>query len=161
MTSNQEDYLEAIHKILQEKPVVRPKEIAEELDVSKPSVTSALQTLAREGLVNYEPYGLVTLTEAGENQAKFVFQKHRIICEFFERIIGIEPGEAEEQACMMEHGLNRHTLRHLIQFMRYQYEQEGGKDQWLRRFSSYCDEHPLDDLDPDQVEEYLHNHTGT
>ncbi len=156
MTSNQEDYLEAIHKILQGRPVVRVKEIAAELEVSKPSVTSALQTLSRDGLVNYEPYGLITLTEAGKKRAGMIFQKHKIIEEFFERILGIDEVEAAQQACVMEHGLDNHTFMRLIQFMRYHYEHEGSKDKWFDRFSTFCVENPLDELDAHEVQEFLH-----
>lgn len=155
-TSNQEDYLEAIHKILQDRPVVRVKEIAAELEVSKPSVTSALQTLSRDGLVNYEPYGLITLTTAGEKKAGMIFQKHKIIEEFFETILGIEEQAAAEQACVMEHGLDNPTFKRLIMFMRYHYEHEGDKDLWLKKFSDFCDKNPIDGLKAEEVQEFLH-----
>ncbi|MCF7934640.1 MAG: hypothetical protein K9L73_07590, partial [Spirochaetia bacterium] len=41
MSSNQEDYLESIYKIIHQKEAVRVKDIAEDLGVRNPSVTSA------------------------------------------------------------------------------------------------------------------------
>ena len=53
LSASLEDYLEAIFHIVAEKKVARAKEIAEALQVSRPSVTGALHALAERGLVNY------------------------------------------------------------------------------------------------------------
>ena len=64
-----EDYLEAIFHLVVEKQVARARDIAEGLKVSRSSVTGALQSLAEKGLVNYEPYEVITLTRKGKKIA--------------------------------------------------------------------------------------------
>ncbi len=60
LTASQEDYLEAIYTISQEKMAARAKDISTHLDVRASSVTGALRTLGGMGLINYAPYDLIT-----------------------------------------------------------------------------------------------------
>ena len=52
LSSNMEDYLEAIFHISKEKQAARAKDIADRLMVNKSSVTGALRSLSEKGLVN-------------------------------------------------------------------------------------------------------------
>ena len=65
LSSSLEDYLEAIFNLTARNDVARSKDIADSLNVAKSSVTGALRTLAEKQLVNYKPYGYVTLTPPG------------------------------------------------------------------------------------------------
>lgn len=155
ISSNQEDYLESIYKIIQERGVVRVKDIADDLDVSKPSVTSALQTLARDGLIHYEPYGIITLVDVGKKKAQMIYQKHCTIQEFFQNILGIEPDEAARHACLMEHGMSELVIKRVIQFMRFHYDTEGPMDRWHDKFKKFCETYDIDTEDVDAVRDYL------
>ena len=46
LTPSQEDYLEAVYRISEEKKAARAKDIADRLNVRASSVTAALRTLA-------------------------------------------------------------------------------------------------------------------
>ena len=65
LSASLEDYLEAIFHVVEAKQASRAKDIADRLNVNSSSVTSALHALKERGLVNYEPYDLVTLTPEG------------------------------------------------------------------------------------------------
>ena len=117
LSQSSEDYLETIHVIKNEKGDVRIKDIANNLEVSLPSVTVAIKKLARQDLVLYEKYGLVKLTSAGEKIAKDTYKKHKILLRFFTEILGIDEKTASVDACKMEHGLSRKTLNKLILFV--------------------------------------------
>ena len=69
LSSNMEDYLEAIYHISSEKQAARAKDISDRLKVNKSSVTGALRSLSEKGLVNYAPYDIITLTAVGEQVA--------------------------------------------------------------------------------------------
>ncbi|HSV55716.1 MAG TPA: metal-dependent transcriptional regulator, partial [Magnetospirillaceae bacterium] len=73
-----EDYLEAIYRTILRKSGVRVKNIAEQLGVRNPSVTSALKSLEKRGLINYEPYGVISLTKKGLEAAVKLTEKHRL-----------------------------------------------------------------------------------
>ena len=72
LSASLEDYLEAILNLSGDRKVARSRDIAEALEVSRSSVTGALRTLAEKQLVNYKPYGYITLTDQGRALAEKV-----------------------------------------------------------------------------------------
>ena len=83
LSSNMEDYLEAIFHISQKKQAARAKDIADRLKVNKSSVTGALRSLSEKGLVNYAPYDIITLTTKGKRLAIEIVRRHDALKEFF------------------------------------------------------------------------------
>jgi len=65
LTEALEDYLEAIYDIISNKGGVRVKNISERLKVRNSSVTAALRSLKEAQFINYEPYGVISLTPSG------------------------------------------------------------------------------------------------
>ncbi len=70
LSENIEDYLETILALQTRNTVARSKDIAERLDIKRGSVTGMLKKLAARKLINYEPYGYVTLTPEGRKSQK-------------------------------------------------------------------------------------------
>jgi DtxR family transcriptional regulator, Mn-dependent transcriptional regulator len=103
LSASQEDYLEAILNVADDGGIARSTDIAVQLGVAKPSVTGALKLLAQRGLVNYKPYGCVTLTQKGFSQAEKVARRHEIIKSFFVDVLGVDVTIAQKAACKAEH----------------------------------------------------------
>lgn len=118
ITPTMQDYLEAIGQLGSEEQVVRVKNIARELRVKMPSVTEALKTLARDGLIRHEKYGYVQLTRKGENIAEEIYSRHQTLFKFLNEILGIDPRTADEDACRMEHTISSTALKKLIEFIK-------------------------------------------
>ena len=78
-TISVENYLKAIYHLQSRHQRVKTKDVAARLGVSLPSVSSMLQSLASDGLVEHQPYKGATLTEAGQRAALGVIRKHRLI----------------------------------------------------------------------------------
>lgn len=116
LSASLEDYLEAIFNLAGESDVARSKDIAKLLGVAKPSVTGALKLLVKKGLVNYRPYGYVTLTDSGVAEAARVARKHNIIKSFFVNILGVDAKVAQEAACKAEHALGPAIVSRLLDF---------------------------------------------
>ena len=119
LTSTLEDYLEAIYRIEASKRVARPRDIAEAQGVAASTVTAALRSLAEKGLINYEPYEVITLTEEGRSRAERLVMGHRIIRDFLENILGLEPARADATACGMEHAVDAEGLERFICFLAF------------------------------------------
>jgi Mn-dependent DtxR family transcriptional regulator len=111
-----EDYLEVIYGLIQTKGYARTVDIAERLSVKTPSVTGMIQKLDSMGLVVYERYRGLTLTEKGEKIARFTQQKHALIVEFL-RILGIEEKTARLDAEGIEHHVHKVTLNRIEHFV--------------------------------------------
>jgi len=103
LSASLEDYLEAILNVADTLGIARSTDIAESLGVAKPSVTGALKLLSKKGLVNYRPYGSVSLTGLGISQARKVAKKHDILESFFMDFLGVDHSIAHTAACRSEH----------------------------------------------------------
>jgi len=119
LSASLEDYLEAIFNLAGESKVARSKDIAKLLGVSKSSVTGALRVLKEKGLVNYEPYDFVTLTETGQATAAEVVKKHNILKSFFVNVLGVEKDIAQQAACKAEHTLGPEVIARLLSFIEF------------------------------------------
>ena len=113
LTTSMEDYVETILQLFIEKKGVRVSDIAARMEVSKPSVSGALQVLARQGLVNYEPYEVISLTAKGERVAQGVLRRHEILKRFLRDVLAIPELDAESTACGMEHAISAEVTERL------------------------------------------------
>jgi DtxR family transcriptional regulator, Mn-dependent transcriptional regulator len=108
-----EDYLEAIFTIVAKNRVARSKDIAEKLNVKRPSVTGALKALAGKGLVNYRPHSYITLSKEGEKIARWVDERHKVLRDLFTDVFRLPAAESEKAACYMEHGVSINVFKSL------------------------------------------------
>lgn len=137
LSESMEDYLETILSLEQEHKVARAKDIADRMGVLRGTVTGALKSLAEKGLINYEPYSFITLTPKGRAIGREVTRRHGIIRNFLEQVLDLDAGSAEQNACRMEHAMDRAAIDRLVQFIEYiQYCPRTGRD-WVAGFTDY------------------------
>ena len=113
-----EDYLEVVYDLIQQKGYARSADIAERLEVKSPSVTRMMQKLNGMGLIVYERYRGLILTDKGEEMARFMRHKHAIIVEFLQ-ILGIEEKTAKMDAEGIEHHVHKVTVRRIERFIKF------------------------------------------
>lgn len=138
ITDSQEDYLEAIYQISEEKMAARAKDIATLLKVRASSVTGALKGLSALGLVNYAPYDLITLTPAGKKVAVEIVHRHRALKGFLTTVLGITETEADDAACKMEHSVPKDIVERFIKYAEYIDHCPKGGITWKSGFGYYC-----------------------
>jgi DtxR family transcriptional regulator, Mn-dependent transcriptional regulator len=117
LTPSMENYLESIYELGKDGQVVRVKDVANKMSVKMASVTGALQNLAKNDLVHYSPYQYIELSAKGEELARCIHNRHRVLTSFLEDALGVAPEIAEEDACKLEHVLSRKTMDGLLKFM--------------------------------------------
>ncbi len=150
-----EDYLEAILRIIQEKQAVRATDIGKRLKVSRSSVTGALHALADRGLINYAPYDVITLTDAGRAAAEDVAHRHESLRDFFTKVLAVEPEKADDAACKMEHAIPEAILERFVDFVRFVERCPRGGPDWIEHFGRFCDHQNTDDDCENCVREVL------
>lgn len=123
LSSSKEDYLKTIHLLNNQRGSVRVKDIAEKLDITMPSVSSAVKSLEKKGLVSHPRYDLVALTNQGSQIAESITMRHCIIRDFLSNVLELDTEIAEKDACVMEHSISPETLEKLVRFL----EDEGKK----------------------------------
>jgi len=118
-SENLEMYLVKI-ALLEEEGVEIPlplSRLAEELQVQPVSANQMVRKLDEEGLLTYQPYKGVSLTEKGE-QLAMQFIRHRRLWEvFFIQNLDVSPVEADALACRMEHVTTRDIAARLYKFL--------------------------------------------
>jgi len=139
LSSNLEDYLEAILMLKEKEGMVRVSDISKFLAVKKSSVTQALGTLAGKKLLIHEPYGKIIFTRKGLQVARDVQKKHKFLTKFFSTILGVSPGIAAEDACKIEHCISSEGFSRLTKFLEFVKDPDKGKKpEWLEEFHCYC-----------------------
>lgn len=113
LSRSAEDYLEAIGHLCREKGAARVNDIAQRLNVKKPSVTAAVRRLADQELVVYHQYAPIELTKKGEEYADKVIRAHTVLRRFMHEVAGLSREKANETACMLEHILSQEDIRKL------------------------------------------------
>jgi len=104
-----EDYLEAMLMMKEKHGFIRSIDIAEELGVTKPSVTYTTKRLRENGYITMDKDGLITLTDSGMGIAVRIYERHRLLTDFFIRL-GVDEKTAREDACKVEHDLSEKTF---------------------------------------------------
>ena len=105
-TGNREDYLINILRLTEGEGVAKTTELAQYMDVSPASVSEMIKVLANEGLVKYEKYRGVSLTDDGLKYARQLRKKHHVLERFLIDYLNIDHKTAHEEACKMEHAIS-------------------------------------------------------
>jgi len=140
LTASQEDYLETILGLIRQTGNARVRDIAERLSVAKSSVTFALRGLAKHGLVDYEPYQLVSLTKEGQAAAERVRRRHTGLSCFLQEVLDVDEIIAETNACRIEHAVTDGLVRRLSCFGEFMSDSSVPARRLPEAFREYCEE---------------------
>ncbi len=113
-----EDYLEAIDSLIDEKGFAASVDIAERMKVSKPTVTSIVKKLDRQGFLIHERYRGIKLTQKGKKLAEEMQSRHQLITSFL-MLFGVKESIARLDAERIEHGIHPDTLEKLGAFTKF------------------------------------------
>lgn len=136
ISSSLEDYLEAIYILESKNRVARITDIAEHLNISKPSVSKALKVLEERGLINYEPYRHITLKSEGIILARKILNKHEALQLFCENVLHIDEEDADEIACQMEHFISCEHLQKFLLLIEFFQEHKSTAKLWQDKVKS-------------------------
>ena len=117
-----EDYLEAILVLHKKMGMVRSVDVARHMEVTKPSVCHAVNTLKDGGFLTMDEDHFLYLTDIGREVAEKIYERHGF---FRDRLIaaGVDPKTAETDACRMEHNISMESFEKLRDY----YSSQKGK----------------------------------
>ncbi len=98
-----EDFLKMVYKLQRQHDPVPTSVLASELGIKPPSVTEMAKKLAEHGLLEYEKYKGLRLTDAGRRIALEVIRHHRLIEMYLTEALGYSWDEVHEEADRLEH----------------------------------------------------------
>ncbi len=104
-----EDYLEAMLMLKERKGYIRSIDVAEQLSVTKPSVSYATKRLRENGYITMDKDGLISLTDSGMEIAAKMYERHRHLTAFLVNL-GVNEAQAMEDACKIEHDISQESF---------------------------------------------------
>lgn len=104
-----EDYLETILILGERTGHVRSIDIATEMNYTKPSISVAMKKLRANGYIEVDSDGFITLTSLGLKIATTIYDRHKVLTDFF-IALGVNEKTAAKDACKIEHDLSEETF---------------------------------------------------
>jgi len=102
-TPSQEDYLEAIWVLTEEKGYARVTDLSERLAVSPASVSKMVRRLHEAGLLTYERYRGFSFTAEGRKQGRLLYARHQILERFLTHLAIGTPNDVHRIVEGIEH----------------------------------------------------------
>ena len=116
LSGSMEDYLEMIYRIDTGGRAVRVRDLASSLGVSASSASKMTASLRERGLVNFEKYGYITLTESGRLAGEYLLHRHNVVNSFLCALNGTENEISETEK--IEHYLRRATVENMEKWLK-------------------------------------------
>lgn len=111
LTPIAQDYLKIIWSAVEwGDPPITTKGLAARLGTTQANVSDTVKRLAAQGLITYEPYKPVALTEVGERHARAMVRRHRLIETFLTEVLGYGWEEVHDDAELLEHAASEQFL---------------------------------------------------
>jgi Mn-dependent DtxR family transcriptional regulator len=79
------------------RPII-PGDLSNELQIKHSTLNSVLKRLQEEGMINWEKYRNISLTEKGIETGKHLTQYHLILERFLSEVLGMESNVAHSEA---------------------------------------------------------------
>ena len=112
-----EEYLKTMYILQVQGKELRVTDIANQMNISKPSVTKAINSLKENGLVDYETYGKIELTENGNDLAKKILEAYDISYVFFKDVIGLDEEASKREAEKLKLTMEDNTINNLAKYV--------------------------------------------
>lgn len=104
-----ENYLETILVLKKRLGQVRSIDIVNEMQFSKPSVSTAMKRLRENGYISMDSNGYITLSESGLEIAENIYDRHSMLTKFL-LALGVNEKTAVEDACKIEHDISQESF---------------------------------------------------
>lgn len=111
ITTSMEDYLEMICRIKKNQEVIRINELADRLHVKPSSASKMVSNLNYLGLVSFERYGYIKLTDTGKAIGEYLLYRHNVLNEFLCLINNTDNETVQVEK--IEHFLNKATIENI------------------------------------------------
>ena len=112
-----EEYLKTMYVLKKQTGRVRITDIAEKMNCTKASVNKAVHNLKDNGLLTYETYGTIELTETGEDLAKKILEAYDIVFLFLKDVLNLKEEQAKAEAENIKSVVQDETINQLAKYI--------------------------------------------
>lgn len=118
LTESAEDYLECISNLIEQNGYASVSDVADTLDLIRPSVSIMIKRLADLGYLRREPYRGFILTPEGEAVAASIQERHAVLTDLF-RLMGMDPVAFHADIEGIEHHISNAALAKFKKLVRH------------------------------------------
>lgn len=118
VTPSIQDYLKTLLELSGNGEPVHSFQVAQAINVSRASVSRAMNVLVSLGYIVKQKYGTIMLTDLGKITAETIKKRNNLITVFLKDVLNVDADIAETDACRMEHTISEQTACKLEQYMR-------------------------------------------
>jgi DtxR family Mn-dependent transcriptional regulator len=118
ITHSAAHYLMAIKQLLEDNGYARVTDIAKALNITRGSCSISLKPLKKRGYVVEDENRFLKLSDEGQRLAELVELNDKLLEVLFDEVLGVDPDQAEIDACKIEHLLSIESSRRLSAFIR-------------------------------------------
>ncbi len=118
LCTGQYRYLLSIYRLSAEKRRIRCVDIAEDLGVTRPSVSNMMKCMVRMELIEPDYCESVRLTAKGRELARKFNSDYDMVYAFFRRMLRLTPSEAKEHAFRFMTDFPQATVHSLSELMK-------------------------------------------
>lgn len=118
ITHSAAHHLMAVLELKEKQGYARVVDVARELNITSGSASTNLKSLKNKGLVEEDDNRFLHLSETGENLAKLVIRRKKVLLDFLTEILDVSEEQAEIDACKTEHLISLETTRKLEQYIK-------------------------------------------
>ena len=112
-------YLLTIHKLKEGRGFARITDIAKDLNLTKGSVSTAINNLKKRELVTEEDdCKFLVLTDEGHKEVHRILSARTLLYDFLKDFVEVNEETAENDSCLMEHLMSSETSTKFFHFMK-------------------------------------------
>lgn len=137
LTESLEKYLLAIYEIVSQNKAARVKDVSNYLKIGGPSTSDAVKSLAQKGFINYEPYGIITLTSRGKKRAELKLKRHRIIADFLEKVLLADVTLVDDYARKIEYSMANDVLERFVTYLEFMENCTCKEPKWIKSYQYF------------------------
>ncbi|RMH71197.1 MAG: metal-dependent transcriptional regulator [Gemmatimonadetes bacterium] len=139
-------HLMAIEDLISERGYARVTDVAKHLNITKGSASITLRNLKERGYIDEDENKFFNLSETGQKIVKGILSRRRIFIKFFRDVLGLEPTQAEIDACKIEHLISKAAGERLLILLQFVLSTDPIAGKFMERFREYQN-HLLDPND--------------
>jgi len=155
LTHSMVHYLLAIHKLKETKGYARVTDIANEMGLTKGSVSTALNNLKKRELVTEDESKFLSLSENGHHAVHDILSSRTLLYYFLKDIVGVSEETAHKDSCLMEHLMSEEARNKFFKFMQDLCSGEAAKTRFETSFDFSQFNRPEEFVDLQKGDTYL------
>ena len=131
-------YLKCIYLLLRQNGKIMAKDIANQLQIGRSSVSEALKALNDKGYIEYKPYGQIKITLLGAQTADLQMKRHQIICNFLKYVLAIKEEDPDEIADKFEYTIPEVAIDRFVRFLNFMQICSCENPKWIQNMQEYA-----------------------